>query len=112
MRVLTSSISVMHAIKFMDYRQGVDEDAFMASSILQDASFRQISIIGEAGTHISAETRAYHPDIPWRKIIGMRNMLMHQYFGTDLAFVFITAAEKIPELAERIEQIIASPGRK
>ena len=56
MRVLTSSISVMHAIKFMDYRQGVDEDAFMASSILQDASFRQISIIGEAGTHISAET--------------------------------------------------------
>ena len=96
----------------MDYMQGVDEDAFMASSILQDAVIRQISIIGEAGIHISAETRGYHPDIPWRKIIGMRNMLMHQYFGTDLAFVFITAVERIPELAERVEQIIASPGRK
>jgi uncharacterized protein with HEPN domain len=96
----------------MDYMQGIDEEAFMASSMLQDAVIRQISIIGEAGTHFSAETRVKHPDIPWRKIIGMRNMLMHQYFGTDLAFVFITATERIPELAERVEQIIASSGRK
>lgn len=96
----------------MDYMQGVDEETFMASSMLQDAVIRQISIIGEAGTHISSETRAEHPDIPWRKIIGMRNMLMHQYFGTDLAFVFITAVERIPELAERVEQIIDSSVRK
>ncbi len=96
----------------MDYMQGVDEEAFMTSSMLQDAVIRQISIIGEAGTHFSAETRAEHPDIPWRKIIGMRNMLMHQYFGTDLAFVFITAVERIPELAERVEQIIDSSVRK
>jgi len=80
----------------------------MASSMLQDAVIRQISIIGEAGTHLSTETRAKYPDIPWRKIIGMRNMLMHQYFGIDLAFVFITATERIPELAERVNQIIAS----
>jgi uncharacterized protein with HEPN domain len=96
----------------MDYMQGVDEESFMSSSMLQDAIIRQISIIGEAGTHISDKTRVEHPDIPWRKIIGMRNMLMHQYFGTDLAFVFTTATERIPELAERVEQIITSSGRK
>lgn len=96
----------------MDYMQGVDEETFMASSMLQDAVIRQISIIGEAGTHFSSETRTEHPDIPWRKIIGMRNMLIHQYFGIDLAFVFSTATKRIPELAERVEQIIASPGRK
>lgn len=84
----------------------------MASSMLQDAVIRQISIFGNAGTHISAETRAEHPNIPWRKIIGMRNMLMYQCFGTDLAFVFITAAERIPELPDRVEQIIDSSVRK
>ena len=96
----------------MDYMHGVDEETFMASSLLQDAVIRQVSIIGEAGTHFSSEIRAEHPDIPWRKIIGMRNMLMHQYFGIDIAFVFSTATARIPELAERVEQIIASPGRK
>lgn len=96
----------------MDYMQGVDEETFMTTSMLQDAVIRQISIIGEAGTHLSPETRAEHPDIPWRKIIGMRNMLMHQYFGIDLAFVFITATERIPELAERVDLIIFSSGRK
>jgi len=112
MRVFTSSIFVMHAIKLWTYMQGVDEETFMASSMLQDAVIRQISIIGEAGTHFSPETRAEHPDIPWRKIIGMRNMLMHQYFGIDLAFVFITATERIPDLAEQVELIIAPHGRK
>lgn len=87
MSVCTSSISVTHAVKIIDYMQGVDEDAFMVSLMLQDAVIRQISIIGESGTQISVETRAEHPDIPWRKIIGTRNMLMHQNFGTDLAFL-------------------------
>ena len=96
----------------MDYMQEIDEETFMSSSMLQDAVIRQILIIGEAGTHFSSETRAEHPDIPWRKIIGMRNMLMHQYFGIDLAFVFITATERIPELADRVEKIIASLGQK
>lgn len=93
----------------MGYMQGIDEEIFMARSMLQDAVIRQISIIGEAGTHLSPVTRTENPDIPWRKIIGMRNMLMYEYFGVDLAFVYITATERIPDLAEQIEQINQFP---
>ena len=87
--------------------QGIDEEQFMAKSMLQDAVIRQISIIGEAGTHLSQDMREEHPEIPWRKIIGMRNLLMHENFGVDMEYVYITATQRIPELSGQVQQILS-----
>ncbi len=60
---------------------------FSRSHLTQDAVMRQITIIGEASRHFSAEFQAAHPEISWTKIVGMRNKLVHDYIGVDIGEV-------------------------
>ncbi|MGD8869421.1 MAG: DUF86 domain-containing protein [Gemmatimonadales bacterium] len=88
------------------YVSGVDEGVFLENAEKQDAVIRQLQIVGEAAKRLSAELRAAYPDIPWREVAGMRDKLVHDYFGVDLQFVWVTVTEDIPELKSRIEQIL------
>ena len=72
----------------------------------QDAVIRRLEIIGEAARRISDETRADYPNIPWREIIGMRNIVIHEYDDIDLDTVFKTAKKDLPSLIVSIEQIM------
>jgi len=72
----------------------------------QDAVIRQIEIIGEAVSHRSPECKEIHSTIKWRDIIGMRNMLIHQYFGVDLIETYQTATVDVPELYMAISKIL------
>ena len=80
--------------------------------MLQDAVIREIEIIGEASKNLSTEFRNKYPDIPWRQIAGMRDKLIHGYFGVDLGAVWDTATKDIPSLKEKLREILKMEERR
>lgn len=94
-----------------EYLAGASRDGFVANRMVQDAVIRELEVIGEATKNISEDLRSKYPDIPWNKMSGMRDKLIHGYFGVDLDAVWDTATKDIPELAKRIESILRSISR-
>jgi uncharacterized protein with HEPN domain len=78
------------------YLQDVNEEKFKTTRLLQDGTIRQIEIIGEAVCHISVDMRKAYPEIPWQDVAGMRDKLIHDYFGVDLEKVWDTTREDLP----------------
>ena len=96
------------ASRIREYVEGIDEATFKKSHIVQDAVIRQIEIIGEAAKNLSPNFRNSHPQIPWRDLAGMRDKLIHGYFGVDLDRVWITAQEEIPAVDSQIAALLAN----
>ncbi len=84
----------------------VSWDEFSDDETLKRAFARSIEVIGEATKNLSAEIRDRHPDVEWRAMAGMRDQLIHGYFGVDYEIVWEVATEKAPELAEQIHIIL------
>jgi len=89
------------------YLNNVDEPTFQENSLLQDGVIRQIQIIGEAAKRVAPVVSSKYSDIPWRDIAGMRDKLVHDYFGVDVEMVWVTATVDLPELKKQIAQILA-----
>lgn len=85
-----------------DYTKGKTQANFLNTPQLQDAVIRRIEIIGEAVKNIPEEFKKKYPDIPWRAISGMRDVLIHEYFGIDLKLTWRVVEFKIPELKTNI----------
>ena len=90
------------------YLEGVTREVFMRNVQLQDSVIRRLEIIGEAANRLSAFYRERHPAIPWGRMIGMRNRMIHTYDAVDLDIVWTTAHERIPELLALIEPLAPS----
>jgi len=95
-----------------EYLYGVNETKFKTAKLLQDGAIRQIEIIGEATRHISKEFWKIYPEIPWEDIAGMRDKLIHDYFGVDLEKVWLTAKEDLPPLKEKVAEILKDYGQE
>ena len=87
------------------YTAGMDWDAFAANGQAQDAVIRRLEIIGEAVKGIPEEYRSKAPDIPWRNIAGMRDVLIHEYFGVSMKRVWRVVTEDLPVLKSRVASL-------
>ena len=87
-------------------------DGFTFDSFRQDWQKRLVierllEIVGEAARQLTLELKDNHSHIPWPKIVGMRNLVSHEYFRIDAKTIWLTATESVPELRDDIEDIIA-----
>lgn len=90
--------------RVVEYTQA-GHDAFLASLLIQDAVIRNFEIIGEAAKSVSADLKAAYPDIPWRRIAGFRDVLIHNYAGVNLTLVWNVVVSDLPALLHQLEQI-------
>ena len=95
---------ILEEIRFLKkLAQDRNFEEYQGDEIIQRASIRSLEIIGEAVKNLSPEYKAMHPKIEWKKIAGLRDILIHQYFGVDLLIVWDVIQYKIPELEEAIK---------
>ncbi|MBI2239865.1 MAG: DUF86 domain-containing protein [Magnetospirillum gryphiswaldense] len=85
---------------------GMDFHAFAADRKTQYAVLRALEVIGEAAKRVPDDVRQRFPDIPWRQIIGMRNIIAHDYLGIRLSRVYATAVDFLPVLVVRLPAMI------
>jgi uncharacterized protein with HEPN domain len=88
------------------FTQGISFDAFRDDEKTYFATIQCIEIIGEAAKHIPQSVRADYPGIPWNDVAGMRDKLIHSYFGTDPGRVWMVVTDDIPVLKPQIEAVI------
>ena len=86
--------------------KGLTFDAFMENETLQRAYVRSLEVIGEAARNVPQEFRSQHPDVQWRAMTGMRDRLIHSYFGVDYEIVWDVVQNHIPELRRQIAFIL------
>ena len=91
--------------RIQDYTAGVSQDKFLSSPQIQDAVMRRIEVIGEAVKKLNPEVKDKHPEIPWKRVAGMRDTLIHDYFGVDLKLTWKVATEDIAELKRNISAV-------
>ncbi len=82
------------------------EESFFADTKTQDAVVRNLEIIGEAVKNISGGLKETHSGVTWKRIAGMRDKMIHEYFGVDLRLVFDVVRGDLPELKRKIESIL------
>ncbi len=88
------------------FAEGLEYRDFVEDRRSQLAILKAVEIVGEAASRVSADTRNAHPAIPWREITGMRNRLVHAYFGIDLRQVWDTVRDDIPSLINELEPLV------
>jgi uncharacterized protein with HEPN domain len=98
---------ILDAILKIEIYISVGMEGFMVESHWQDATIRQLEVIGEATKKLSDELRSKHNEVPWRRIAGMRDVLIHDYMGVDLNAVWAVTQKDLPELKHKIEVMLA-----
>jgi len=89
------------------YTQNTNLKSFLSNSMMRFACIKQIEIIGEAANLITPETKALFSDIEWLQIIGMRHILVHEYFGVDFDLIWQVIIDDLPVLKEKVTTIIS-----
>lgn len=88
------------------YTKNLKYNKFLENNKAQDAVMRRIEIIGEATKNVPLKIRKEYPDIPWKQMAGMRNMLAHEYFGIVMKRIWDTTQKDLPNLKKQILKII------
>jgi len=88
------------------FTRNMTEDRFLKSRLVQDGVIRNLQIIGEAAKQIPIDIRSRHPEIDWREISGMRDVLTHDYLGVDLEVVWEVVENDLPALKRNLKKIL------
>lgn len=99
---------ILDAINKIEEYVSVGYGTFMSESHWQDAVIRQLEIIGEATKNLTDNLRMNHPHIPWKRISGLRDILIHNYMGVDLPAVWEITQKNLPELKLQIRTILSN----
>ena len=93
-------------LKIESYLKGVSYENFSANNMMIDAVIRELEIVGEVSKNVSMKFRMDHVDIPWSKIMGMRNYLIHEYFGVNKKIVWETCETDLGQLKQQIKKLL------
>jgi uncharacterized protein with HEPN domain len=89
------------------YTAGGRED-FMRNRMAQDATVRNLEVVGEATKRLSPEFRSAHPEVPWRNMSRMRDVLIHDYMGVDLEIVWEVVENRLAPLRDQLSALLTS----
>ena len=92
--------------KIERYIKDVDYEKFIQDEMMVDAVLNNVTIIGEAGTNIPEHVRGKYQEVPWKRIIGLRNIVVHKYFGVDLEIIWKIINENLPDTKPLIEKML------
>ncbi len=109
--VLPYLAHVLESIEAIErYTRGMEAAAFLNDSQAQDAVVRRLEIIGEAVKNVGPEFRAAHTEIPWKRIAGLRDVLIHRYFEVDLELTWETVQEQLPTFKQQVQALLQQLG--
>jgi uncharacterized protein with HEPN domain len=101
---------ILHILDEIDYIltqiSNTDFESFLEDATLKRAFVRSLEIIGEASKKLPEDVKALQKDIEWRKVTGMRDRLIHDYFGVDYTIVWDVATTKLPDLREKFQALL------
>ena len=107
---LGNRIRLLHIIDAINeiemYTKDTDLESFVKNSMMFNASLRQLEIIGEASNRLSEDLLQDNPEIPWARVIGLRNLVVHEYFGIDDFTIWNVIKINLPVLKTKIERLI------
>ncbi len=91
--------------RVIEYTCGADRESFFSGGMAYDATLRNLEVLGEAAKKVPEDVRRAHPDVQWRKIAGLRDVLAHDYFGLEEETLWDVVANKVPALLPALEKI-------
>ena len=98
---------ILQAIKSIDkYTKGLTIGKFRKNSLIIDAVVRNMEVIGEAAKNVPINIRAKTSDVEWKKISGLRDILIHEYFGVDTEILWDVVKNKLPDLKKKINLLM------
>jgi len=98
----TYLLHIRDALERIEQYASHGHEAFLSEHHWQDGIVRQLEIIGEATKHLSPEFRKAHPQIPWQRVAGLRDVLIHDYMGVDLEAVWDIGRNRVPKLKSQV----------
>lgn len=100
-------IHISECIERIDsYLEGIDEEGFTKSSLVQDAVVRNLQVMAESTQRLSDRLKEMQPDIDWKRIAGFRNILVHDYLGVDVERVWNIIKNEIPALKKAVHEMM------
>jgi uncharacterized protein with HEPN domain len=94
--------------RIQTYTVGMDREQFQSDRKTIDAVVRNLEVIGEAAKNVPPDVRAASPGVAWTKMAGMRDFLIHVYFGVDTEIVWDVVQTKLPELKASVEKLLSA----